>query len=310
LRTGTGKAIVRAEGLSRRFGRTEALRDASFSLGERKCIGLLGPNGAGKTTALSILAGLLEPSSGKLEADRSLPADRRSWMGFLPQQPAFFGWMTGRETMVAAGRLCGLPTREAKLRAEELLRVVGLEDAADRRVAGYSGGMKQRLGLAQSVVHRPRLLLLDEPVSALDPIGRRDVLDLLLAWKEEMTILLSTHVLHDAEEACDELILMNRGRVVLQGETDALKADAGRPYLLVEVEDDGGASARWLGSLRELPGVTVKESGSLHVCLEAEDLGSLRDEALRRAAAGGAKLRRFEIARKSLEQWFVEAIRS
>ncbi|MFC4304219.1 ABC transporter ATP-binding protein [Cohnella boryungensis] len=302
-------ALLAAECLSRRYGRTEALKEASFVIGDRRCIALLGPNGAGKTTTLSILAGLLKPTSGKLEADGRLAADRRQWMGFLPQQPAFFGWMTGFETMVSAGQLCGLSTHEAKERAETLLKTVGLRESAHRRVSGYSGGMKQRLGLAQAVVHRPRLLLLDEPVSALDPIGRRDVLDMLAAWKKEMTVLLSTHVLHDAEQVCDELILMNKGRVVMQGDMDALRETTGRPFLKIVVEDDG-PSIRWLKSLKGLPGTTIAESGTFHCHLMAEDMNALRKTVLRGALEEGVKLQAFEMARKSLEQWFIEAVRA
>lgn len=300
-------SLLTAEGLSRSYGKTKALIDAGFDIGERRCIALLGPNGAGKSTALNLLAGLLEPTSGRITAKKGLAKDRRSWMGFLPQHPAFFGWMTGRETMVAAGRLCGLSAAEAVRRSDELLEAAGLRDAENRRVSGYSGGMKQRLGLAQAVVHRPRLLLLDEPVSALDPIGRRDVLSMLAVWKKEMAIVLSTHVLHDAEQACDELILMDKGRVVLQGEMDELREAAGRPFLKVEVEVDE-ISLRWLESLERFPGVRQAEGGPYLRNLLTDDIDGVRDGVLRSALTAGAKLRTFEIARKSLEQWFMEAI--
>jgi len=301
--------ILVAENLSRNFGRTEALKEASFAIGEKRCIALLGPNGAGKTTTLSILAGLLEPSSGMLKTSGGLSGDRRRWMGFLPQQPSFFGWMTGRETMITAGRLCGLSAAEAARRSEELLEAAGLKDAAHRRVAGYSGGMKQRLGLAQAVIHRPRLLLLDEPVSALDPIGRRDVLEMLADWKQEMTILLSTHVLHDAEQICDELILMNKGQVVMQGEMEQLRQAAGKPFLRIVAEESESAS-RWIAGLRDLPEAAKVDEERCECRIETDDMDTLRDKVLRSALEQGVKLRTFEIGRKSLEHWFMEAVRT
>lgn len=301
--------LLKAEGLSRRYGNTEALRQADFIIGNNRCIALLGPNGAGKTTTLSIMAGLLDPTSGKLLMNKELNKDRRRWMGFLPQHPAFFGWMTGLETMVTAGRLCGLSSKEAMERGKELLETAGLKEAANRRVSGYSGGMKQRLGLAQAVVHRPRLLLLDEPVSALDPIGRRDVLTMLHNWKREMTIVLSTHVLHDAEQVCDELILMNRGSVMLQGEMEQLRLSAGNPYLNIVVEE-GREANDWLGGLERIPGVLKAEVGKFQCRIHANEMDFVRDRVLRSALDEGVKLLTFEVSRKSLEQWFVEAVQT
>ncbi|WP_256761247.1 ABC transporter ATP-binding protein [Cohnella sp. WQ 127256] len=299
--------LITAEGLSRSYGNTEALSKASFAIGEQRCIALLGPNGAGKTTTLSILAGLLEPTSGKLVMQAGLSTDRRHWMGFLPQHPAFFGWMTGRETMITAGRLCGLTAKEAAKRSEELLETAGLVEAANRRVSGYSGGMKQRLGLAQAVIHRPRLLLLDEPVSALDPIGRRDVLTMLDAWKREMTIVLSTHVLHDAEQVCDELILMNRGQVVMQGQMDELRRSAGQPFLRVAVEENE-ASSLWVEGLNRIPGILKIDGGKFDFHIHTDKIDSVREKVLRSALNEGVKLLAFEVSRTSLEQWFVEAV--
>ena len=301
--------LLKADSLSRSYGKTEALSKASFTIGERRCIAVLGPNGAGKTTTLSILAGLLEPTSGKLVIKGDLSADRRRWMGFLPQHPAFFGWMTGHETMVTAGRLCGLSASEANKRSDELLETAGLKEAANRRVSGYSGGMKQRLGLEQAVVHRPRLLLLDEPVSALDPIGRRDVLTMLEAWKQEMTIVISTHFLHDAEQVCDDLILMNRGKVVVQGDIEQLRRTAGHPYLRIVVEENENAS-RWIEGVRRIPGVLNIDGGKFACHIHTDEMDSVRDKVLRSALSEGVKLQAFEVSRKSLEQWFVEAVQA
>ncbi|BBI35256.1 ABC transporter ATP-binding protein [Cohnella abietis] len=299
--------LLTTERLTHNYGAKAVLREVSFSVGERRCIALLGPNGAGKTTTLSILAGLLEPTSGKLSFKEGLDNDRRRWMGFLPQSPSFFGWMTGHETIVTAGRLCGLSKTEAENRSRELLEMSGLEEAANRRVSGYSGGMKQRLGLAQAVVHRPRLLILDEPVSALDPIGRRDVLKMLESWKQEMTILLSTHVLHDAEQVCDDLILMNKGQVIIQGEMNQLRRNAGHPYLKIVIEENEAAD-QWLEGLSRISGVLKVGRESFQCNIQTGDIDHVREKVLRSAIDEGIKLQTFEVSRKSLEQWFVEAV--
>ncbi|TJY38521.1 ABC transporter ATP-binding protein [Cohnella pontilimi] len=300
--------LLEVNRLTRSFGSANAVKDISFEIGDRRVVALLGPNGAGKTTTLSMLAGLLEPTSGDIVFP-GLQGDRRRWIGFLPQIPVFFGWMTGRETMVTAGRLCGLSAKEAESRSAELLETVGLRDAANRKVSGYSGGMKQRLGLAQAVVHRPKLLILDEPVSALDPVGRRDVLDMLRTWKKDMTILLSTHILHDAEEVCDDLILLNQGRLVAQGTLEELQRSSGTASILVKTAESEKSGA-WLQSLAAWPGVLKAEGGGYERRLRTNKIEEVREMLLRSAAEQRIPIVQFEAGFPTLEQWFLEAVRS
>lgn len=301
-------SLLEVEQLSRSFAAAKAVQDVSFTIGEKRVVALLGPNGAGKTTTLSMLAGLLEPTSGSIRFP-GLAGDRRRWIGYLPQTPEYFGWMTGREVMVTAGRLCGLSARDAKLRAEELLETAGLSDAAGRKVSGYSGGMKQRLGLAQAVVHRPRLLILDEPVSALDPAGRRDVLDMLRSWKREMTILLSTHILHDAQQVCDDLILMHRGKVLAAGTLEELQRNSGPAAIAVKTAE-GERAREWLEMLPTLPGVLRAEGEGWERRLRTDSVEELRERVLRTAAERKVPLLHFAAGYPSLEEWFLEAVRS
>jgi ABC-2 type transport system ATP-binding protein len=298
--------LLEANRLTRSFGSADAVKEISFAIGDKRVVALLGPNGAGKTTTLSMLAGLLEPTFGNISFP-GLQGDRRRWIGFLPQTPVFFGWMTGRETIVTAGRLCGLSEKEAESRATELLETVGLRDAAGRKVSGYSGGMKQRLGLAQAVVHRPKLLILDEPVSALDPVGRRDVLDMLRSWKKDMTILLSTHILHDAEEVCDDLILLNRGRLVAQGTLDELQRSAGSASIHIKTAE-GEKCREWLQSLYSLPGVVKAEGDGWERWLHTNAIEELRVRLLAGAAEQRIPIVQFEAGFPTLEQWFLEAV--
>jgi ABC-2 type transport system ATP-binding protein len=217
-------SLIQISHLKKSFQGTEVIKGIDFQLKKGKCIALLGPNGAGKTTTLRMLSGLMEPTEGTIIfTDAKKGEDIRELIGYLPQFPVFYEWMSGLEFLTYAGRLAGLGRREAKERSLELLKMVGILDAKNRRVAKYSGGMKQRLGIAQALLHRPQLIMLDEPVSALDPIGRREVLDLLEGLRKETTILFSTHILNDAEGVCDEIIFLHNGKIVEAGTMEELR---------------------------------------------------------------------------------------
>ncbi|MGX6444097.1 ATP-binding cassette domain-containing protein [Neobacillus sp. K501] len=218
-------SLIDITGLKKNFQGSEVIKGLNFKLKKGKCIALLGPNGAGKTTTLRMLAGLMKPSEGEISFNEiKNNSDIRHLIGYLPQFPVFYDWMTGFEFLVYVGKLGGLSGKEAKNRSLELLELVGILDAKNRRVGKYSGGMKQRLGIAQAIIHYPQLVMLDEPVSALDPFGRREVLELLERLKEQTTILFSTHILNDAEEVCDEILFLHNGRIVESGTMEELRA--------------------------------------------------------------------------------------
>ncbi|MBS4207967.1 ABC transporter ATP-binding protein [Bacillus sp. FJAT-50079] len=210
--------VLEITNLSKLYKNKKAVENIEFVLKEKKCTALLGPNGAGKTTTLNMIAGLLSPTTGGIRSPLlNEKQDLRTMIGFLPQYPSFYGWMSGKEYMMFAGEVCGLTKKEAETRTGSLLQLVGLEEAKNRRINQYSGGMKQRLGIAQALIHKPKLILLDEPVSALDPFGRREVLELMKRLKEETTILFSTHILNDAEEISDYVLFMNEGKLIESG---------------------------------------------------------------------------------------------
>jgi ABC-2 type transport system ATP-binding protein len=217
-------SLIQIKGLKKSFQGNQVIKGLDFKLEKGKCIALLGPNGAGKTTTLRMLSGLMKPSKGSIffsEANKD--GDIRHLIGYLPQFPVFYDWMSGFEFLQYVGKLAGLTSKEAKERSFELLELVGIIDAKNRRIGKYSGGMRQRLGIAQAIINRPQLVMLDEPVSALDPFGRREVLELLERLKKETTILFSTHILNDAEEVCDEIIFLHNGEIVESGTMDDLR---------------------------------------------------------------------------------------
>jgi len=213
---------IEVQGMKKVFGEVRALDGLDFYVEEGSVYGFLGPNGAGKTTTLRILAGLAIPSAGqaKIQGIAVGPeSPTRGLVGYLPEEPSFYPWMTAREFLVdLVGGLHGLPRPSAAERGEDVLSLVGLGDVANRRVGGFSKGMRQRLGLAQALLCRPPILLLDEPVSALDPVGRHDVLALVESLKGETTVLMSTHILGDVERICDRIAIIDRGRVIVSGE--------------------------------------------------------------------------------------------
>ena len=223
--------VISAEHLHKTFvlgfwrKKVAAVSDVTFSVDRGEIFGFLGPNGAGKTTTIKMLMGLIFPSGGKAEVlGRPIPdrqAKRR--IGFLPENPYFYDYLTGQELLDLMGRLFGLERRERRRRGGELLERVGLAAAAKMPLRKYSKGMLQRIGIAQALVNNPELVVLDEPMSGLDPIGRKEIRDLILSLKQEgKTVFFSTHILSDAELLCDRVAIIVGGRMRDQGRLDEL----------------------------------------------------------------------------------------
>jgi ABC-2 type transport system ATP-binding protein len=210
--------IVQTTGLAKRYGPHTALDCVDLAIPDGSAYGLVGPNGAGKTTLLAILAGLRQPTSGGLRCTVG-----RGKVALLADTPQFDPWLTGREVVDLARHLVAprLPVE----RVDEVLHDAGLSDAAGRRVGGYSRGMLQRLGIAATVIGEPELLLLDEPASALDPAGRREVLNLITELRGRATVLMSSHILADVQEVCDMVGIMRAGRLLFQGTLESLLVD-------------------------------------------------------------------------------------
>jgi len=200
--------------------RVVAVKNLSLSVESGGIYGLLGPNGSGKSTTLKILLGLVTPDSGSA---RIFGADCRSYrsrreVGFLPENPYFYKFLTAAETLRFYGKVCGIPARDLSKRIPELLDLVGLADATDRRVGGFSKGMLQRIGLAQALIQDPRLVVLDEPTAGVDPAGSHQIRDLILDLKKRgKTVLLTSHLLEQVQEICDRVGIMARGEMIREG---------------------------------------------------------------------------------------------
>jgi len=214
-----------------------AVRNLSLEIPAGEVYGLLGPNGSGKSTTMKILLGLVSPTSGSssIFGIRSQLVESRENVGFLPENPYFYKYLTGLETLLFYGKLCGLSGNSLKEKAHALLTTVGLSDAADRRLSGYSKGMLQRIGLAQALVGDPRLLVLDEPTAGVDPAGSHDIRDLILQFKSQgITVLLCSHLLNQVQEICDRIGIMNQGVLVAEGRIEDLIAHPNQTELILE----------------------------------------------------------------------------
>jgi ABC-2 type transport system ATP-binding protein len=236
-------AMIEVQHITRRYHEVDALKGISLSVRQGAVFGFLGPNGAGKTTLIKILAGLIKPTLGSFRINGVTNAATKKYVGYLAQHPSFYPWMTGRELLRFSGELYGMSSTEIGQRILELLELCGIQHAADRRIGGYSGGMVQRLGIAQAILHRPRVTLLDEPVSALDPVGRKEVLELITRLREETTIFMSSHILEDVQRVCDEVAIVSHGSIILHGEVKPLLQSHARPRMSLEFATSTDARA-------------------------------------------------------------------
>ncbi|CAM4336511.1 ABC-2 type transport system ATP-binding protein [Paenibacillus endophyticus] len=312
-------ALLEVKDLTKAFGTVKAVDGIHFTIAEGHCVALLGPNGAGKTTTIRMIAGLLKQTSGQMVfKGAGNRGEHRELIGYLPQTPSFHNWMTGFEFVVYAGQLCGLTSAEAKKSAKELVERVGIAGAAKRRIGSYSGGMKQRLGLAQALVHRPKLLVMDEPVSALDPIGRREVLDLLRELKRETTVLFSTHVLHDAEALCDDVIIIREGKVALQGAIETIRDERRKPIINLQLENDE-SSRQWLALFiqtirdekRLANQLSLFETAEQHegaASFAVKDVDAARQLLIGEMARNQIKISKLEVGHSSLEDLFMKVV--
>jgi ABC-2 type transport system ATP-binding protein len=227
-----------------------AVRDLSLRIEPGEVYGLLGPNGSGKSTTLKIILGLVSPTRGRTEifGRDSRLVESREAVGFLPENPYFYKYLTGEETLRFFGRLCGLPSARLKERINELLDLVGLTKARKRRLGVYSKGMLQRIGLAQALIHDPRLVVLDEPTAGVDPAGSREIRDLILDLKRRgITVLLSSHLLAQAQEICDRVGILADGVLVREGHLQKLIAIENQTELVIS-----DASAQLLNEIESM----------------------------------------------------------
>ncbi|MDA7863262.1 ABC transporter ATP-binding protein [bacterium] len=248
------RGLVKDFQTSFRGAKVRAVDNVSLRIEPGEVYGLIGPNGSGKSTTMKALLGLVKPTAGKcgIFGQDSLKVDSRNDVGFLPENPYFYKHLSGAETVIFYGKLCGMRGAHLKRRVDEMLELVGLEDARNRRLKGYSKGMLQRIGLAQALVQDPRLVILDEPTAGVDPTGSREIRDLILELKNRgITVFLCSHLLEQVQEVCDQIGIIHHGKMVRQGRLEDLISLNDRTELVIE-----NASPDLLDQLRTIIDVT------------------------------------------------------
>jgi ABC-2 type transport system ATP-binding protein len=302
------KEIIQLENISFSYGRVQAISNLSLTL-PTGIFGLLGPNGAGKTTLLKLLLGFLTPSAGKGEIMGYPLAEKhkslRRGIGYMPESDCSIPGMDAVSLTAYLGELSGMPRQEAMKRAHDVLYYVGLEESRYRLVDTYSTGMKQRLKLAQALVHDPKLLLLDEPTSGMDPNGRKEMLELIhdIAKKESMNIIISSHLLPDIESTCQQVVIMNKGRIAAEESIADLKKDNSHVFEIKVVGDQ----ALFFERLRALRCQVQENEKAMFKILLPGDVSP----AMLFAAAyeTGVQIRHFRQSRTTLEDAFMDVIR-
>ena len=298
--------VIEAKGLTKRYGQAIAVDALDLTVERGEIFGLLGPNGAGKTTTILLLLGLTEPTAGEVRVlgldplRQPLAVKRR--VGYLPDAVGFYDGMTARENLAYTARLAGLPTEAARARISEALARVRLQDVAEKRVATFSRGMRQRLGIADLLVKACEVAILDEPTSGLDPQSTQELLDLIARLaREGMTIVLSSHLLGMVQALCTRVALFHRGKVGLVGKVGDLASQVLGGSYVVEIEASGCDVA---AALQGLPGVTrIAAIGSGVVRIDADR--DVRGEAARRVVEAGGALTRLSMDRSSLDEVYV-----
>ena len=300
-------------GLGRQFGRIEALTDVSFTVPTGELVGLIGPNGAGKTTLIMLLLGILRPSSGKalvLGADATKEFSKvGSAVGVTLDVHGLYEGLTGLQNLLFFGELFGSLREVASQRASELLRTAGLWNRRHDRVAAYSKGMKQRLAIARSLMHHPRLLIMDEPISGLDPVSRRATKDLIkhLTQNQSAMVLLSSHSLADVEELCSKVAILSKGRLVAYDTVSSLRQSRDVTFIRITLARGQGRASvdRVLASIK---GVAEHSWVAEDTVQAAMAQGVESGEVLRRLALGSIEFREVREMGNTLEDVFVSAI--
>lgn len=282
-----------------------AVNNFSMELQAGECVGLIGPNGAGKSTLIKVISDITNPTAGEVLLNGIKISKMKSEIGYLPQYPNFFHLMTARETLTFMGQLSGLKKEELSKSIPKMLEKVGLKEEENAKVSTFSGGMKQRLGIAQALLHKPSLIVMDEPVSALDPIGRREVLNLIKEIKKDTTILLSTHILSDAEEICERFVIIKDGTKIEDTRITELLHRNRENKLIIEIT---AKDQNWIEVVKKLPYVKNVEVVGLKIKVKVESIEINKNMLLQNALEHKVDIVKFKMSNDTLEEIFLKLV--
>lgn len=296
---------LEVKNVTKTYKEKTAVNDFSMVLQSGECVGLIGPNGAGKSTLIKVISDIINPTMGEILLNGKKISQMKKEIGYLPQYPNFYHWMTAQETLAFMGELSGLRKEDLTKAIPEILSKVGLSGEENSKVGTFSGGMKQRLGIAQALLHKPSLIVMDEPVSALDPIGRREVLNLIEEIKRDTTILLSTHILSDAEEICERFIIIKNGQKIEDTTISDLLNRNSQNKMIFEVTS---IDQEWMEVLKNLSYVKEVEAVGNKIKIQVEHIGLNKNLLLRSALDHQVDLVKFEINNDTLEEIFMKLV--
>ncbi|MFA5867312.1 MAG: ABC transporter ATP-binding protein [Actinomycetota bacterium] len=304
------EAAIETLGLTKVFNGTAAVDNIELSVPKGSVFGFLGPNGAGKTTTQRMLVGLAKPTSGTA---RILGYDVvndirevRKRIGFLPDVPAFYPWMNGPEYLMFVADVFGIKAGKGRNKTDAALERAGLK-GVKTKIGGYSRGMKQRLGIAQALINDPEVILMDEPTSALDPIGRKEVLETIEALGREITVFFSTHILNDVERVCDNVAILNKGRVLADQSLDSLKGKyAAKPAFNLELEETQKTLMEEIK--RQLWAAGVEETEPRSLKITVSDLDTGRRALLKMLSEEDISFRSLSVVEPTLEEIFMTMV--
>ncbi len=307
--------MIVVDQVTKYYGSHPAVQDLDFRIEEGECVGFLGLNGAGKTTILRLLSCLLLPTSGRvtirgLDAEEQ-PHEIRKLIGFLPDTPPVYTEMTVASYLRFAGKLRGMSGAEIKKRLPRVIDTCALRDVADQSIGTLSHGYRQRVGIAQAIVHRPALLILDEPIQGLDPVQIVEMREMIKSLRGQHTILLSTHILSEIEQTCDRILMLHRGRIAAQGsEEDLVSSHGDRSLIALEVRPGDVDVHRALNAVDEVTDIEPGDQDNGIVNLRVRARGDVREALARAVVESGAGLLRMERLSTGLEAIFVQLSKS
>lgn len=304
--------VLQLDHVFKSYGNLKVLEDLSFSVDEGIIFGFVGKNGAGKTTTMKIILGLLEGNGGEVTVcgEKVVYGETKTnqYIGYLPDVPEFYGYMRPMEYLKLCGEITGLSKEKTRQKSIELLELVGLGDM-NRKIGGFSRGMKQRLGIAQALLNEPKLLICDEPTSALDPVGRNEILHILLAAKKYTTVIFSTHILSDVERICDRVGVLNEGRLMLEGDLAQIKERYRQNTVTIELDARIKDIAVIVNEISDQPFVSKVTSENHTLNIHLNELGRDEQPLLEYLTKEKIQITKYEVGEPTLENLFMEMVK-
>ena len=302
--------MLKVVNINKKYGDFEVLKDISFEIKKGTIYGFLGPNGAGKTTTMNILSGLIDFNGGEIYLDgEDFKKNKRQLLrkvGYLPQNPVFYNYMSANEYLHFIGEIANMTEKNIRERTVEILEIVKLTEAAKRKIGQYSGGMKQRLGIAVALFNKPEIVFLDEPTSALDPEGRMEILEFIKDLKSNgTTVFISTHILSDIERICDEVSILDKGQILISDNLESLKSKYIQPIFDIEFEKHCVNLDKILLNFKWVEKVLINENkASIYV----NDLDVAKSELLKLLVKGENNILSYNLRKSNLEDIFIRLV--